>query len=72
MAVGVKVVARPGSLSQQMYLPAIAEGMGVHVPHFVKKLRRNFIGRRDKTDIATLEYPEEKKPYPARHRACTA
>ena len=28
MAVGVKIVARPGSLTQQMYFPAIAEGMG--------------------------------------------
>ena len=26
MAVGVKVVNRPGSLSQQMFLPAIAKG----------------------------------------------
>ena len=40
MAVGVKVVARPGSLAQQMYLPAIAEGLGVTFRHFMK----NFIG----------------------------
>jgi NADH-quinone oxidoreductase subunit I len=68
MAVGVKVVARPGSLSQQMYLPAIAEGLGVTFRHFMKNWIGNVIGRRDKTDIVTIQYPEEKKAYPARFR----
>ena len=68
MAVGVKVVTRPGSLSQQLYLPAIAEGMGVTFKHFVKNFFGNLVGMRKKTDIQTIEYPEEKKAYPARHR----
>jgi NADH-quinone oxidoreductase subunit I len=68
MAVGVKVVNRPGSLSQQMFLPAIAEGLGVTFRHMMKNLIGNLIGRRDKTDIQTIQYPEEKKEYPARHR----
>ena len=68
MAVGVKVVARPGGLSQQMYLPAIAEGLGVTFRHFMKNWVGNMLGRREKTDIVTVQYPEEKKPYPARHR----
>ena len=68
MAVGVKVVARPDSLAQQIYLPAIAEGLGVTFRHFVKNFFGNLIGRRDKTDIVTIEYPEEKAKYPARHR----
>ena len=68
MAVGVKVVNRPGSFSQQMYLPAIAEGLGVTFRHFVKNFFGNITGNRKKTDIATLQYPEEKKKYPARHR----
>jgi NADH-quinone oxidoreductase subunit I len=68
MAIGVKVVSRPGSFSQQMYLPAIAEGLGVTFRHFVKNFFGNITGNRHKTDIATLQYPEEKKPYPARHR----
>src|SRR4029077_14127987 len=68
MAIGVKVVNRPGSLSQQMYLPAIAEGLGVTFRHFVKNFFGNITGNRKKTDIATLQYPEEKKKYPARHR----
>jgi NADH-quinone oxidoreductase subunit I len=68
MAIGVKVVTRPGSLSQQMYLPAIAEGMGVTFRHFVKNFFGNLTGNRAKTDIATLQYPEEKKQYPERNR----
>src|SRR3954466_10907316 len=68
MAVGVKVVNRPGSFSQQLYLPAIAEGLGVTFRHFVKNFFGNITGRRDKTDIVTVSYPEEKLPYPARHR----
>ena len=68
MAIGVKVVTRPGSFSQQMYLPAIAEGMGVTFRHFVKNFFGNVVGQRKKTDIQTIEYPEEKKAYPARHR----
>jgi NADH-quinone oxidoreductase subunit I len=68
MAVGVKVVHRPGSLAQQAYLPAIAEGMGVTFRHFVKNFIGNVTGMRKKTDIVTIEYPEEKKQYPARNR----
>jgi NADH-quinone oxidoreductase subunit I len=68
MAIGVKVVTRPGGLGQQMYLPAIAEGMGVTFRHFVKNFFGNITGQRKRTDIQTIQYPEEKKPYPARHR----
>ncbi len=68
MAVGVIVVARPGSFSQQMYLPAIAEGLGVTFRHFMKNWIGNITGRRHKTDIVTVQYPEEKVPYPARFR----
>ena len=68
MAIGIKVVTRPGSLAQQMYLPAIAEGMGVTFRHFMKNFFGNLTGQRKRTDIQTIEYPEEKKVYPARHR----
>jgi NADH-quinone oxidoreductase subunit I len=68
MAIGVKVVTRPGSFMQQLYVPAIAEGMGVTFRHFVKNFFGNVAGMRAKTDIQTLQYPEEKKPYPERHR----
>jgi NADH-quinone oxidoreductase subunit I len=68
MAVGVKVVSRPQSLSQQAYLPAIAEGLGVTFRHFVKNFALNVTGQRAKSDIVTLQYPEEKMKYPERHR----
>jgi len=68
MTIGVKVVSRPGSFSQQLYVPAIAMGMGVTFRHFAKNFFGNLVGLRKKTDIQTIEYPEEKKPYPARHR----
>ena len=71
--VGVKVVHRPGSFAQQAYLPAIAEGLGVTFRHFMKNFTGNVASMfvksaRQKTDIATIEYPEEKKRYPDRHR----
>ena len=71
MAVGVKFVNRPGSLAQQAYLPAIAEGLGVTFRHFVKNFFGNVTGNRKQTDIATIEYPEEKIKYPERHRGLT-
>ncbi len=68
MAIGVKIVARPGSMAQQMYLPAIAEGLGVTLRHFMKNWFFNASGQRAKSEIVTVEYPEEKIPYPERHR----
>jgi len=51
MAVGVKVVNRPGSFAQQAYLPAIAEGLGVTFRHFLK----NFFGNRPPTASELLD-----------------
>jgi NADH-quinone oxidoreductase subunit I len=68
MAIGVKVVNRPGSLSQQMYLPAIAEGLGVTLRHFMTNFALNVTGQRKKSEIQTIQYPEEKKKYPERNR----
>jgi len=68
MAVNVKVVARPESLAQRMYLPAIAEGLGVTMRHLFKNFGLNLIGQRKQSDIVTVEYPEETIPYPERHR----
>ena len=65
MAVGVKVVNRPGSLAQQAYLPAIAEGLGVTFRHFVKNFFGNVTGNRKKTDIVTIytNLPDNYAPY---------
>ena len=69
MAVGVKVVNRPGSLAPADLPAGDRRGAGRHVPPLREELlRQRRPGNRKKTDIATIEYPEEKKAYPERHR----
>ena len=68
MATTVKTVARPAGIRRQTYLIAIAEGLAVTFRHFSKNFVGSLFGRRKHTDIATVPYPEEKKPYPERNR----
>src|SRR6266576_6304819 len=58
---GVTVVHRPETLSKATWLPALAKGLGVTMRHFFTNIAT---GR----DIATVQYPEEKAPYPERFR----
>jgi NADH-quinone oxidoreductase subunit I len=46
------------------FLPATIKGLGITLKHFAKNLFRS----RENNDIETLSYPDEKEPYPARHR----
>src|SRR5262245_4328520 len=46
---------------ERTFLPAILKGLGVTARHFF----RNVFGRKD---TATVEYPDEKPPYPDRFR----
>ena len=62
MSVQVKVVPRPGSAAQQVYVPAIIRGLGVTMRHFFDNL---FGGGKH---IVTVQYPEEKVKYPPRYR----
>ena len=64
----VKTVARPAGIRRQTYLVAIVEGLWVTFRHLMRNWIGNLFGMRAKTGIATLSYPEEKKPYPARNR----
>lgn len=74
MAARVKVVPRPAGLAQQLYVPAIAEAMWVTFRHFGRNFFWSLFSfgnaekRRARSHIVTVQYPEEKKPYPARHR----
>ena len=68
MAVGVKVVNRPGSLSQQMYLPAIAEGLGVTFRHFVKNFFGNVTGNRKQDRHRDHRVPGGEEGVPGAHR----
>lgn len=46
------------------FLPATIKGLGITLKHFAK----NLFSRRENSDIETISYPDEKEPYPARHR----
>jgi NADH-quinone oxidoreductase subunit I len=53
-------VARPPR-EDSSFLPATLKGLSITVKHFFKNVLT-------KTDIETIQYPEEKKPYPPRNR----
>jgi NADH-quinone oxidoreductase subunit I len=58
---GVVVVPRPETLAKATWLPALAKGLGVTMRHFFTNIATG-------KDIATIQYPEEKAPYPQRFR----
>jgi NADH-quinone oxidoreductase subunit I len=68
MAVTVKTVTRPGGWKRDSYLWAALQGMAVTFRHLAANAAGLVSGRRHRTGIVTLAYPEEKRPYPARHR----
>jgi NADH-quinone oxidoreductase subunit I len=53
-------VARP-ALDEASFLPATLKGLSITVKHFFK----NVLTR---SEVETIQYPEETKPYPQRHR----
>ena len=71
-----KTVARPKRNAQvQAYIPAWLRGTGLTMKHFFTNVKDRILG--DKRDpvlenfeggITTIEYPEEKRPYPSRFR----
>jgi NADH-quinone oxidoreductase subunit I len=59
--IGVRVVGRPDSLEQRLYLPEIIKGLGVTARHFFANLfTRKY--------TVTVEYPEQTVKYPPRNR----
>jgi NADH-quinone oxidoreductase subunit I len=66
---------RPFSPRERLYLPEILRGLGLVTNHFLRNL---FFSRDRNTDVlardrrgslnATLQYPEEKQPYPPGYR----
>lgn len=53
-------VSRPAR-EDSSFLPATLRGLSVTVKHFFRNVTT-------KKDVETIQYPEEKKPYPARNR----
>ena len=60
-----KLIPKPRmGIGEQSYVPEIAKGLAVTIKRFAK----NTFLPRDKGDIVTLDYPEEKLTYPERFR----
>ncbi len=60
--IDVKAIERPpAGVSEKVYLPALVRGLGTTIRHFFGNLFR-------RREIVTLQYPEVREPYPARHR----
>ena len=66
---------RPPDLRERMYFPEIIRGIGIVARHFFKNLfctrdANPDILARDRrfSEVATLQYPEERAPYPPGYR----
>lgn len=66
---GVRVVRvhRPEA-EEASYLSASVKGIGVTVKHFFKNFGVNFLRKKEKTSVETINYPEQKIAYPERNR----
>ncbi len=54
---------RKNSFEQSMMLPAVVKGLGVTLRHFF-----NNVAGGERSEAVTVQYPEEKFPYPPRYR----
>ncbi|HEX7927716.1 MAG TPA: NADH-quinone oxidoreductase subunit I [bacterium] len=61
METKVKVMKRSTGLYEELYIPAILDGLRLTVRHFM----RNMFGKRD---VVTIQYPEEKRRVSPRYR----
>lgn len=59
--VGVRIVGRPDSLEQRVYLPEVIKGLGITAKHFFA----NIFAQKY---TVTVQYPEQRAKYPPRHR----
>jgi len=57
----VRVVERPRTLNEELMLGGIVKGLGVTMRHFFTNVATG-------KERVTLQYPEEKMPYPPRNR----
>ncbi len=61
MTVTVQAIDRRAPFGEREFLPAVIKGLAVTMRHFF----RNLLARRD---IVTIQYPEQRTPYPERFR----
>jgi len=62
-----KLIPKPKmNAAEAAYVPEIAKGLRVTISHFI---RNTFSARgSERSDIETIDYPVEKREYPARYR----
>jgi NADH-quinone oxidoreductase subunit I len=71
-----KPVARPARTADvQAYFPELVKGMAITMRHFFKNTKELVLGQKPdpvlesmEDGITTINYPEEKRPYPERFR----
>lgn len=71
-----KVIPRPQRTAEvQAYVPAFLKGMAITMRHFFKNTKEMVLGQKPdpvlealEEGITTINYPEEKRPYPERFR----
>ena len=71
-----KVIPRPQRTAEvQAYIPAFLKGMSITMSHFFKNTKEMVLGQKPdpvleglEEGITTINYPEEKRPYPERFR----
>lgn len=62
--IGIKKVSREANATDQLFVPAIAAGLGATVKHFVK----NVFAPKKQRYTQTVQYPEVQVEYPERFR----
>ncbi|EYF07128.1 NuoI/complex I 23 kDa subunit family protein [Chondromyces apiculatus] len=75
-AIKLKVIPRPQRTAEvQSYVPAFLKGMSITMRHFFKNTKEMVLGQKPdpvleglEEGITTINYPEEKRPYPERFR----
>ncbi len=60
----IRKLVREDEAADQLYVPAIAAGLGATIRHFFK----NIFAKKENKYAQTIQYPEEKAVYPERFR----
>jgi len=74
--IAVKPIARPSRTPDvQAYIPEMVKGMAITMRHFFKNTKEMVLGQKPdpvleamEDGVTTINYPEEKRPYPERFR----
>src|SRR5512136_1370805 len=65
---------RPMTLTERIYLPELIRGLAITTRHFLKNLfgqrdpAPDILARQGVSRVSTVQYPEERAPYPPGYR----